>query len=131
MISEFSSQGGGFTYANFVPWCSTLAALPSLERAQFGLQEPETQDQRVLLNLEPLKKELLRAPALRVVAFDGFYFSNELCHARANVLEEGSSILTILESDCSFPDGVRGIIANALKTNTSITSVQHQCAVSW
>jgi hypothetical protein len=108
---------------SFGPRCSALATLPSLERVIFGLKEPETQDQRVLLNLESWK-QLLRAPALRVVVFDYFYFTSELCHATANALQEGSSIIDVtFEADCSFPDGGRAIIANALKTNVTITDV--------
>jgi hypothetical protein len=125
MISEFSSQSRVFTFANFGPWCYALATLTSLERVEFGLQEPETEEEEGdLLNLEPLK-ELLQMPALRFVRFDNFYFTNELCHATANKLEEGSSITDIIfDSGCFFPDGGRAIIANALKTNASVTDVQ-------
>jgi hypothetical protein len=42
--------------------CSALATLPSLKRGTF-LREPETEDQRALVNPEPLM-ELLRAPVL-------------------------------------------------------------------
>jgi hypothetical protein len=82
MISKFIFSAG-FTFANMGPWCSALVTLPSLESVVFGLQEPETEDQLDLLNLEPLK-ELLQMPALRFVSFDDFYFTNELCHATAN-----------------------------------------------
>jgi hypothetical protein len=101
-----------------------LATLPSLDRLIIGLQQPEREDQRDLLNIEPLK-ELLRTPALRFVIFDGFYFTNDLCHATANALEVRSSIVDLnFDPDCSFPDGGRAIIANALKTNTSVIKVQ-------
>jgi hypothetical protein len=124
MISEFNSQGGGFTFANMGPWCSALATLPSLERVVFGLREPEYEEEHDSLNLEPLK-ELLRTPALRFVSFTSFYFTNELCLAIANALEEGSSITDItFDCNCAFPDGGRAIIANALKTNASITNVK-------
>jgi hypothetical protein len=125
MISGFHSQGGGLTFANLGPWCSALTTLPSLERVTFGLQEPETEDQRGLLNVEPFK-ELLRTPTLRVVTFDGFYFTNELCHAIANALEDGSSIvdLNFDTNRCTFPDGGKAIVANALKTNVTATAVQ-------
>jgi hypothetical protein len=120
MISEFRCPRG-FTFANMGPWCSALTTLPSLERVTFGPQEPEIEDRRVLLNLEPFK-ELLRSPALRFVTFDSFYFTNELCHATANALEAGSSMTTItFASDCSFPDGGRALIAKALKTNARVT----------
>jgi hypothetical protein len=123
MISKFSSDIG-FTFANLGPWCSALATLPSLERVTFSLREPETVDQRALLNLEPFK-ELLRTPALRFVSFDDFYFTNELCHATANALEEGSSIIEIIfDPNCIFPAGGTAIIANALKTNVTVTAVQ-------
>jgi hypothetical protein len=123
MISEFRSQMD-FTFANFIPWCSTLATLPYLERVSLGLQEPETGDELVLVNLEPLQ-ELLRAPALRFVIFEGFYFTEALCHATANALEDGSSIIDItFRHDCAFPDGGRAVIANALKRNTSVTHVK-------
>jgi hypothetical protein len=123
MISAFSSEME-FSFANVGPWCSALATLPSLERITLGLQEPETEDQRDLVNLMPLT-ELLRAPALRFVRFDTFYFTNVLCHATANALEEGSSIVGIsFDDECSFPDGGRAIIANALKRNTSVTYVE-------
>jgi hypothetical protein len=127
MISEFSTQGMGFTFANLGPWCSALATLPSLDSVAFGLQEPETEDQRALLNLEPFK-ELLRTPALRFVTFYSFYFTNELCHATADALESGSSITDIIfDSGCSFRDGGRAIIAYALKTNASVTNVVFFC----
>jgi hypothetical protein len=101
-----------------------LATLPSLESVEFGLQEPETEDQRALLNLEPFK-ELLRMPALRFVTFYRFYFTNELCHATADALESGSSITDIIfDYDCSFPDGGNAIIANAMKTNATATNVK-------
>jgi hypothetical protein len=120
MISGFRS-GVGFTFANLGSWCSALATLPSLECVTLTLREPETETQRVLVNLEPLT-ELLRAPALRFVTFDTFSFTYALCHAVANALEEGSSIADItFDSDCSFPDGGRAIIANALKRNASVT----------
>jgi hypothetical protein len=123
MISGFVTPLG-FTFANMGAWCSLLATLPSLERVQFGLQEPETENQRDLVNVEPFK-ELLRMPALRFVRFDDFYFTNELCHATANVLEEGSTVIDITFGyGCSFPDGGRAIIANALKTNASVTDVR-------
>jgi hypothetical protein len=119
MISEFSSDT--FSFANVGPWCSALVALPSLERVKLGLQEPETEDQRAMVNFEPFT-ELLRKPALRFVRFEDFHFTNALCHATANALEEGSSVTDIsFSSECSFPDGGRAIIANALKRNTSIT----------
>jgi hypothetical protein len=85
MISEFSSKME-FSFANVGPWCSTLATLLSLQIITLGLQEPETEDQRDLVNLKPLT-ELLRAPALRFVRFDSFYFTNVLCYATANALE--------------------------------------------
>jgi hypothetical protein len=114
----------GFTFANMGPWCSALATLPSLEGILFGLQEPETEDQRVLLNLEPFK-ELLRSPALRYVRFARFHFTNELCYAIANALEEGSSITDItFDNQCTFPDGGKALIANALKTNVTVTDVK-------
>jgi hypothetical protein len=101
-----------------------LTTLPSLERVTVGLQEPETEDQQDLLNLEPLQ-ELLRTPALRVVKFYGFYFTNELCHAAAVSLEEGSSITDITFDDQrTFPDVGRSVIANALKTNVTVTDVE-------
>jgi hypothetical protein len=122
MISEFSSHD--FTFESLVLWCSTLATLPYLERVRLTLREPETEDQRDLVNPEPLT-ELLRAPALRCVRFDAFYFTNALCHATANALEEGSSIIDItFDDECSFPDGGRAIIANALKRNVSVTDVK-------
>jgi hypothetical protein len=123
MISEFSSHMP-FSYANLGPWCIALATLPSLERITFDLQEPQTEDQRDLVNFQPLT-ELLRAPALRVVAFDDFYITSELCHAMANALEEGSSITDIsLGYGCSFLGGGRATIVNALKTNATVTYVQ-------
>jgi hypothetical protein len=122
MISEFTSEME-FTAENFAPWCSALSTLPFLEKIFFGLQEPETEDQRVLLDLEPFKK-LLRTPALRFVTFKGFNFTNELCHATANALEVGSSITDITFGfGCSFCDGGRAIIAKAFKTNASVTNV--------
>jgi hypothetical protein len=122
MISEFSSEME-FTFANLGPWCSALTALPSLERVTFSLREPETEDQRVLLNLEPFK-ELLRTPALRCVRFARFHFTSELCHATAIALEEGSSIVDIsFDEQCTIPDGGGAIIANALKTNATVTDV--------
>jgi hypothetical protein len=123
MISEFRSQMD-FTFANFIPWCSTLATLPHLERVALGLWEPETEDELVLVNLEPLT-ELLRAPALRFVEFKHFYFTDALCRATATALEEGSSIIDMtFQYDCTFPDGGGAIIANALKRNTSVTDVK-------
>jgi hypothetical protein len=122
MISEFSSTVG-FTFANLGSWCSALATLPSLESVTLGLREPTSEDQRVLVNSKPLT-ELLRAPALRFVAFYGFCFTNALCHATAIALEKGSSITDIIFADCFFPDGGTAIIANALKINASVTNVR-------
>jgi hypothetical protein len=71
MISEFTSREA-FTSANFGPWCSLVATLPSLERVRFGLvEQPELEDLRVLVDVEPLK-ELLRMPTLRIVQFSCF-----------------------------------------------------------
>jgi hypothetical protein len=123
MISGFRSEMP-LTLTNLGPWCSALATLPSLERVSLGLQEPETEDELVLVNLEPLQ-ELLRAPALRFVNFEDFYFTDALCHATANALEDGSSIIDItFDGDCEFPDGGGAIIANALKRNTSVTDIK-------
>jgi hypothetical protein len=106
---------------------SNVATLPSLERTTLSLREPETEDQRFLLNLEPFK-ELLRSPAPRVVKFYGFYFTNELCHATAIALEEGSSITYItFGNQCTFPEGGKALIASALKTNVTVTDVQFLC----
>jgi hypothetical protein len=71
----------------------------------FGLREPQTREDHRNQNLEPLT-ELLRAPALRYVRLDRFYFTNAVCHAIASALEEGSSIIDFnIGSDCSFPEG--------------------------
>jgi hypothetical protein len=74
-------------------------------------------------NAEPLT-ELLRAPALRFVTFEFFSFTNPRWHAMVNVLEDGSLITeNTFESNCSFPDGGRTIITNALKKNASVTEI--------
>jgi hypothetical protein len=118
MISEFSSEME-FTFENLGPWCSALATLPCLERVRLGLQEPETE-----VNPEPLT-ELLRTPALRSVEFDDFYFTDALCNAVAKALEEESPVADItFHFNCFFLDGGRAIIANALKTNASVTNVE-------
>ena len=123
MISEFISQYP-FAYADVGLWCSTLATLPSLQRVLFGFQEPETEEQRDLVKIEALK-ELLRAPALRTVEFYSSHFTDALCHATANALEEGSSVNDItFDLRCLFPDGGKAIIANALKTNRSVTCIR-------
>jgi hypothetical protein len=122
MISEFRSEME-FTFANFGPLCSTLVTLPSLGRVTLALVDPETDDERVLGNLEPVT-ELLQAPALRFVEFDDFYFTNALCHATANALEKESPVTDItFGGECTFPDGGRAIIMNALKTNATVTDV--------
>jgi hypothetical protein len=124
MISDLTFHSADFTFANLGPWCSVMATLPSLNSLQFGLREPETEEEGDLLNVEPLK-ELLRTPALQCLIFNDFYFINELCYAIASALEEESSIrLIIFDYGCFFPDGGRAIIANALKRNSSVTSVQ-------
>jgi hypothetical protein len=74
------------TFENVGLWCFTLATLPSLERLEIGLHEPEAEDQRDLVNYEPLK-ELLRTPALRFVRFYAFCFTDTLCHATATALD--------------------------------------------
>jgi hypothetical protein len=123
MISEFVSDMR-LNFANLGPWCSALATLPSLESLTLCLMERETEDQRDWVNLEPLK-ELLRAPALRFVRFHAFHFTDEICHAIARVLEEGSSIIDIIfDSGCTFPGGGRAMIANALKRNATVTHVK-------
>jgi hypothetical protein len=119
MISAFSSKMD-LTLATLGPWCSLLATFPSLESVELCL----TEDQLELVNVEPFR-ELLRAPALRFVTFSGFHFTNALCHATATALEEGSSINDIqFGIECTFPDGGRAIVANALKRNTSVTNVE-------
>jgi hypothetical protein len=123
MISGFSSDDG-FIFYDAGPWCSTLATIPYLERVTLRLAESETGEQSDLVHFELLTK-LLRAPALRFVRFDGFYFTDELCHSTASALEEGSSIIDIIfEQFCVFPDGGRAIIANALKKNATVTNVE-------
>jgi hypothetical protein len=123
MISGFCSTMA-FSFANMGPLCSTLATLPSLENILLGFGDPETEDQRDLVNVEPLR-ELLRTPALRIVEFEGFCFTDALCHAAANALEVGSSVTSItFQSGCSFPFGGRAIITNALKRNTTVTNVK-------
>jgi hypothetical protein len=84
-----------------------------MERVSLGLQEPELEDQRVLVNPESLT-ELLRTPALRSVTFDCFRFTNALCHATANALEEGSPVTDITFESCLFPDGGAAIKAAPL-----------------
>jgi hypothetical protein len=123
MISEFSALR--CTFENFGPWCSALATLPSLKRVALDLQESTTEE----VEIEPLK-DLLRTPALRLIEFYAFFFTNELCHAVANALEEGSPVTDItVDSDSSFPDGGASIIANALITNTSVTDVNFRSDV--
>jgi hypothetical protein len=123
IISGFISTVD-FTFATMGPWCSTLATLPYLESVTLGLRETETEVQRILVNAEPLT-ELLRAPALRFVEFNGLNFTAALCHATTSALEKGSSITDItFHASCSFPDGGAAIITNAMKTNTSITNVR-------
>jgi hypothetical protein len=122
MISEFTCVG--CRLENVGPWCSALTTLPSLERVKLGLREPETEDQDVLANPEPLT-ELLRRPALRSVEFYDFFFTNSLCHATANALEDGSSITEItFQFNNYFPDGGAAIIANALKRNSSVINAR-------
>jgi hypothetical protein len=117
MISEFSSRKD-FTYETVGLWWSALAALPSLESTTLGHQQRDWLNPKLL-------KQLLRAPALRFVRFEEFYFTNALCHAVASALEEGSLIIAIsFDDSCSFFDGGRAIIVNALKRNTSVTDVK-------
>jgi hypothetical protein len=125
MISGFGSGSRvRFADLNVSPWWAALATLPYLERIHFGPLDPETEDELVLLNLEPLE-ELLRAPALRFVRFIDFCFTDALCHAIATALQEGSSIVDItFDYHCEFPDGGRAIITNALKRNASVTDVK-------
>jgi hypothetical protein len=102
MISDSGSEMV-FNFAAMGPLYSALATLPSLKRVTLRLQELETEDQLLLLNPE-LLTELLRAPALRFVIFVDFSFTNRLCHATANVLEEASSATDItFHASCSFP----------------------------
>jgi hypothetical protein len=120
MIAAFRSRGG-HNLCKHEPLVFCLGNTSLSHFFVFGIQEPETDDQRDLVNVEPLK-ELLRTPALRFVAFSGFDFTNELFHAKVNALGEGSSIIDItFECNCSFPDGGKAIIAKALKTNASVT----------
>jgi hypothetical protein len=123
MISTFKSQDP-FPYSDVALWCFTLATLTSLEILVFGFQEPETEDQRDSISPMSLN-ELLRMPALRFVLFYNFHFTDALCHATANAIEEGSSIVDItFEYRCSFPDGGIAVIADALKINASVTNVK-------
>jgi hypothetical protein len=123
MISRFISKDP-FTYSDLTLWCFTLATLPSLEVLVFGFQGPETEEQRDLISLE-LFKELLRMPTLRFVEFYHFHFTDALCRATANAIEEGSSIIGIsFERRCSFPDGGIAIIADALNINVSVTNAK-------
>jgi hypothetical protein len=124
MISAFSSRRK-CAVANLDPWCYALATLPSLERVRLGLREPAAWDQDVVLKPADPLTHLLRAPALRFVNFNGFYFTDAHCHAIARALERGSSITSInFEPGCSFPGGGMAIIVNALKANTTVTDVQ-------
>jgi hypothetical protein len=77
-----------------------LTTLPSLERVNLALQDPETDDQRTT-NLEPLGA----VGSLLCESLDStVLFWTLPCNA--NALEEGSSIIDIIfRSDCYFPDG--------------------------
>jgi hypothetical protein len=123
MISGFISPVV-FSFPNVGHLSSTLATLPSLENVTLGFREPQTEDQHDLVNLEAFT-ELLLKPALRFVEFEDFYFTDALCHATANALEVGSSLIDVsFQHGCSFTDGGRAIIANALKRNASVTSIK-------
>jgi hypothetical protein len=124
MISAFSSEMR-LTLVNLASWCYALATLPSLESVVFSLREHHYE----LAHLEPFAKvaltELLRVPSLRFFLFYGFTFTNTLCHATANAIEAGLSIVDItFDNRCEFPCGGRAIIANALKKNASVTNVK-------
>jgi hypothetical protein len=100
---------------------SALATLPALEWVKLSAS-PE--DDITLANPESLA-ELLRVHTLRSVCFDEFHFTSALCQATANALMEGTAITNLKFRDCSFPaEGSAAIMANGLKRNTSVLSIE-------
>jgi hypothetical protein len=120
MITGFRT-GEGFPFHCLDILCSTLLTLPALENVAFDHiagQGPEEGQ-----SLESMVK-LLQSTSLRELEFGSTVFTNTLSKAVAKALKERSEITDLHFLGCSFPEGRGAVIANVLKTNTTVNRIR-------
>jgi hypothetical protein len=120
-ITRFDTSRGGFSFENTAALCSVLTSLPNLECALVRQQRPGREEVSTFRFPESMT-EFLRAPSLRIVEFRNFCFTSSLCQATAVALSQGSSIVSVVLDECSFPEGGSEKIASALKENATLTT---------
>jgi hypothetical protein len=118
-------DGGMFPFEVLDALYSALATLPALESIKLSnccLRRIRIED-TTLENPESLT-ELLRAPSLRSVCFDSFFFTGDLCRAAANAFLEGTAVTKLEFAECIFSsEESTAIMANSLSRNTSVTCI--------
>jgi hypothetical protein len=119
MITRLST-GNGFPFHCLDILCSALLTLPALESVSFGQLGDEGPEEGQ--SLESMI-ELLQSPSLREVQFVSVDFTRTLSKAVAKALKERSKITDLRLLYCSFPEGGGAVIASALKTNTTLNTV--------
>jgi hypothetical protein len=95
---------GSFRFESTGILCSALATLPNLEFVSLR-HVPLDREEVPGLGRPESMTELLRAPSLRSIQFNCFCFTDALCEATANALEERTVIATLNLSNCSFLEG--------------------------
>jgi hypothetical protein len=99
---------------------SALTTLPALESVflSTSLEDGITSAPETLT-------ELLRAPSLRSVCFNRFYFTRALCQATANAFMEGTAVTKLEFITCSFSaEECVVMMANGLARNTSVSYIK-------
>jgi hypothetical protein len=112
-----------FSFESAASLCSALSTLPNLESVLLTQQRLNMGRGEVPTFRAPESiTEFLRAPSLRIVEFRRSCFTSSLCQATAMALRQGSSITSLVLSQCSFAEGGSEQIASALKENTTLTT---------
>jgi hypothetical protein len=111
-------------YYIFVNVLATLPALEGVSLSGFAHRDPLKASTMISMNVQVL----LKSRSLRSLAFDGCCITREIVEGVILALNGNGSTLTCLRfvDECKFLDEGPGLkdIANALRTNTSLTHFQ-------
>jgi hypothetical protein len=121
-ITQFDTSRAGFSFESIATLCSALTTLPNLEYVLLTQRLLRRDEGVPTFQFPTSMTEFLRAPSLRIVQLRSFTFTSSLCQATAVALRQGSSIASLVLTQCSFPEGGSEQIASALKENESLTT---------
>jgi hypothetical protein len=128
-IKVIEQQGGIIPTSCFYIFVNALATLPALEDATlsgFAHRDPLKASTMISMHMQVL----LQSRSLRSLTFDGCCITREIVECLALALNGNGSTLTCLRlvDGCIFINEGPGLkdIANALRTNTSLTHFQYE-----